>query len=120
MRALLVSVLLSAAGMAQAQPPPDPSEPYSRETGEHCGPEGRRTRWVLHEQLLARTNPEGVMNTLRVGLCTSLVTGGGLLFDLSKAEIGVFDMATPVYNIAGAYTEVVLASPLVLRLELGG
>ena len=104
-------VLSFAPGAAEATEAKPPTK------DKHCAGD-QESRWVLSQLSAVQTNPDAVVNVLRLGACTPLVTRPGLFFDYSHLEVGVVNKLTPTFAHTGGYLQVAPLSPLVLRTEL--
>jgi hypothetical protein len=85
----------------------------------HCAGTGER-RWVMHQLFAAQTNPEGGLNTLRIGPCFPLITTPNVLFDYTNIEVGAVNELSPAFSHFGGYAQITPISPLQLRVELTG
>lgn len=88
-------------------------------TGKHCLGE-QKQKLLLNHYLAGSINPLGIGNSLKLSLCTPLITKPGLVFDLSNIEFGLLFLTSPTDVTGGAFVNLVPLSFLVLRAEASG
>jgi hypothetical protein len=87
--------------------------------GKHCLDE-QKQKILLNHYLAGSINPLGIGNSLRLSLCTPLITKPGILFDLTNIDFGVLFLTSPTDVTGGIFINVTPLSFLVLRAEASG
>src|SRR5262249_20119649 len=87
--------------------------------GQHCLGEEKQ-KLLLEHFLAGSINTLGIGKTLRLSLCTPLITKPGILFDLTNVEFGIHVLTSPTDVSVGPFINVTPLSFLVLRAEAYG
>jgi hypothetical protein len=87
--------------------------------GKHCLNE-QKQKILLNHYLAGSINPLGIGNSMRLSLCTPLITKPGILFDLTNVDFGLLLLTSPTDVTGGAFVNITPISILVLRAEISG
>jgi hypothetical protein len=114
---LLTLAVPAAAQRLSYRPAPSSASPFK--SGKHCYGEQQR-KLILNHYLAGSINPLGIGNSMRLSVCTPLITKPGLLFDLTNFEYGLLLLTSPTDVTGGGFINITPLSVLVLRAEVSG
>lgn len=107
----------AAAQRLEQKPASSIRAPFAN--GKHCLGE-QQQKVLLNHYLAGSINPLGIGNSMRLSLCTPLITKPGILFDLTNVDFGVLLLTSPTDVTGGAFVNITPISILVLRAEISG
>lgn len=107
----------AAAQRLEQKPASSIRAPFAN--GKHCLGE-QKQKVLLNHYLAGSINPLGIGNSMRLSLCTPLITKPGILFDLTNVDFGLLLLTSPTDVTGGAFVNIVPISILVLRAEISG
>lgn len=116
-----IGLALAAPSEAQAQrlaPKPGIGASVIR-GGKHCLDE-QQNKLLLNHYTAGSINPLGIETQFRLSYCTPLIEKPGILFSLSKLDVGLVTYISPAHVHIGPSLHVSPLSILVLRAEVTG